>query len=112
MRERALGDALRIFLDTETSPSVWSYRLTGRTGRSKKGVISSLDELAAVLRHHGALLADLPWTELPTFGGPAPLHTSGVWSWDERRLLVGAEPSSLQLIPRDSPDVAWTRSPT
>ena len=28
-------------------------------------------------------------TRLPTFGGPAPRSTDGVWSWDATRLLVG-----------------------
>jgi len=26
--------------------------------------------------------------DLPTFGGPDPADTSGIWSWDETRLLL------------------------
>jgi hypothetical protein len=28
-------------------------------------------------------------TQLPTFGGPAPEDTTGVWSWNEDELLTG-----------------------
>ena len=29
-------------------------------------------------------------TDLPTFGGPEPTNTYGIWSWDTDRLLVFA----------------------
>ncbi|AGC43319.1 hypothetical protein MYSTI_01990 [Myxococcus stipitatus DSM 14675] len=98
--------ALHIFLgpdDPEAQPRAWSYRVTSAEGVSETGPLSSLDALAEVLQRHGALLADLPWTELPTFGGAAPSPTDGVWSWDERRLLVGVRPDLLELIARDGP---------
>lgn len=29
------------------------------------------------------------WSSLPTFGGDAPADTTGIWSWDRDRVLVG-----------------------
>lgn len=67
----------------------------------------TLDELAAALN----ALADhdpevreavedrLDMTSLPTFGGPEPADTTGVWSWDETRLLVGAS-QPFRMVPR------------
>ncbi|MCY1079115.1 hypothetical protein [Archangium lansingense] len=100
-----MTDGLRIFLDTTTTPSGWVYRLTGGGRQFESGAITSLDALSDVLSRHGAHLTDVPWTELPTFGGPPPPRTDGVWSWDERRLLVGPRPDSLQLHPRDGQTV-------
>jgi|WetSurMetagenome_2_1015567.scaffolds.fasta_scaffold1661089_1 hypothetical protein len=39
-------------------------------------------------------------TSLPTFGGSEPSDTTGVWSWDEKNLLVGTCRSDLEIIPR------------
>jgi hypothetical protein len=35
--------------------------------------------------------------QLPVFGGSEPESTSGVWSWDETRLLVGTCASDLRM---------------
>lgn len=43
----------------------------------------------------------LDWTALPTFGGAEPRDTSGVWSWDEGRLLVGTCGSDLRIVSRN-----------
>lgn len=40
------------------------------------------------------------WTSLPTFGGDEPADTTGVWSWDADRLLVGEGRADLQIVPR------------
>ncbi|QSQ18757.1 hypothetical protein JY651_25700 [Pyxidicoccus parkwayensis] len=109
MKEHSLDGALSIFLDTEATPPTWRYHVTNRGRLSEAGAISSLDVLAEVLGRHGGLLTDLPWTELPTFGGPAPACTDGVWSWDERRLLMGTSADSLALLPRDGSDAARAR---
>lgn len=55
----------------------------------------------------------IDWTSLPTFGGPEPASTLGVWSWDADRLLVSSAPlaglehgnalrgaQSLRIVPR------------
>lgn len=112
MSTHGVDGALRIFLDTQATPRAWGYRLTGHGPGPEAGVIDSLDALADVLSRHGELLADLPWTELPTFGGPPPPHTTDVWSWDARRMLVGTRPGLLRLIPRDSPDVPRRNLPS
>jgi len=39
-------------------------------------------------------------TSLPTYGGTEPRNTSGVWSWDAARLLVGTCASDMRLVPR------------
>jgi hypothetical protein len=78
----------------------WSYRVVFPGGVSESGPVRSLDDLAAVFQRWGHGLTDLPWTELPTFGGPAPRHTGGVWSWDAKRLLQGDSPGTATLVPR------------
>ena len=40
------------------------------------------------------------WSELPTFGGPDPADTTGVWSWDATRLLIGPGRDDLLIVPR------------
>lgn len=47
---------------------------------------------------------ELDMTSLPTFGGPEPADTQGVWSWDEERLLVGSCPSDVMLEWRTEPE--------
>jgi hypothetical protein len=63
---------------------------------------ASLDALLAVLREHGADLPEREWTRLPTFGGEEPRSTSGVWSWDESRMLVGTCASDVRIVARCS----------
>lgn len=43
---------------------------------------------------------DLDWTSLPTFGGVEPADTSGIWSWDETRILWGACADELEIVDR------------
>jgi len=45
-------------------------------------------------------LAELDLSDLPTYGGPAPNDTLGIYSWDETRLLIRADDGSWQLIKR------------
>lgn len=42
---------------------------------------------------------DLDWTSLPSFGGPEPNDTSGVWSWDQTHLIIGSPPD-LECVSR------------
>ena len=60
---------------------------------------------------HAALTGDDPgaldrhgeWrTDLPTFGGAEPADTSGVWSWDETRLLEGTCAADLEIVDREA----------
>ncbi|AEI64806.1 hypothetical protein [Corallococcus macrosporus] len=112
MRTLGGNGALRIFLAPQASHRVWSYSLTDHGLAPETGAIDSLDTLAELLARHGGLLTDLPWTELPTFGGPPPPDTTDVWSWDARRLLVGTRPDLLRLVPRDSPAVPRRNLPS
>jgi hypothetical protein len=74
----------------------------------------SLEELLAILREIDAECGEseidpaaaYDATSLPTFGGSAPNDTSGVWSWDEKSLLVGAcvHDMRIQKRPEFCPD--------
>ena len=76
-------------------------------------VAESLDDLLALIKS-GAIrdstshnITDEPgvvWAnfgELPRFGGEGPSDTECVWSWDERRLLVGTCPDDMEIVPRE-----------
>ena len=45
---------------------------------------------------------ELDMTSLPTFGGTEPADTTGIWSWDATRLLVGAGGDDLEIVDRVS----------
>ena len=47
-------------------------------------------------------------SELPTFGGPYPADTSGIYSWDPTRLLV-ADGSAWELVERQPERLARAR---
>jgi hypothetical protein len=74
----------------------------------------SLEELLAILREieaecRGSEMdpaAVYDATSLPTFGGDAPNDTSGIWSWDEKALLVGTcvDDMRIQKRPEACPD--------
>jgi len=42
--------------------------------------------------------------DLPTFGGPEPKDTAGIWSWDLGRLLVGSSLDDLRIVSREEWD--------
>ena len=44
---------------------------------------------------------DLKWDDLPTFGGEEPEDTTGIWSWDEKNVLVGECAYDLEIITRE-----------
>lgn len=45
---------------------------------------------------------EIDWSSLPVFGGDEPSDTWGVWSWDERFLLVGSCADDLRMEPREA----------
>jgi hypothetical protein len=59
---------------------------------------TDLESLLAVLRTYE--LRERRWTNLPTFGGAEPRDTTGVWSWDATRLLVGTCAADLRIVAR------------
>jgi hypothetical protein len=59
---------------------------------------NTLESLLAYLRTELGQSAD--WDCLPTFGGPAPEDTCGVWSWDAHRILRGDCAANLEIVPR------------
>lgn len=51
---------------------------------------TNLEELlAAIDGLTSGAARDRLLTGLPTFGGPEPSDTAAIWSWDERRLIIG-----------------------
>jgi hypothetical protein len=59
---------------------------------------TTLESLLTYLKTENGGLAD--WACLPTFGGPAPEDTCGVWSWDATRVLRGDCAANLEIVPR------------
>lgn len=45
--------------------------------------------------------SEIDLTDLPTFGGPEPLSTSCVWSWDAGRVLVGTCCADMRIRARE-----------
>jgi hypothetical protein len=41
-------------------------------------------------------------TDLPTYGGDEPANTSGIWSWDADRLLIGTCAGDMRIVARDA----------
>lgn len=65
---------------------------------------ANLDDLFAALRAWNASGADLDeagfdMTALPVFGDE-PTNTSGVWSWDADRIIVGASLDEIRIEAR------------
>lgn len=66
------------------------------------GDVSEWEAHRATPPWQGAPMAhgELDMTSLPTFGGMEPADTSGVWSWDSTRLLVGDGSDDLEIVSR------------
>lgn len=59
--------------------------------------ITNLEELLDYVR----TTQGVDMTSLPTFGGPEPEDTVGIWSWDATRLLVGEGMADLRIVARE-----------
>jgi hypothetical protein len=90
-------------------PMDWKERIMGAT---------SLDELCEAINQAveevgpGAEQVGIHWTgtcgmrendlsSLPTFGGPEPDTTCGIFSWDSTRLMVPGNGGHFELIQRN-----------
>ena len=90
------GATLTVYYDTsDPQDEGWAWRCGGDSGR-----IDDFTDLATVLREHSPDDLD----GLLTFGGAEPDDT-GVWSWDETSLLVGACIRDLKIVNRPRSDV-------
>ena len=76
--------------------------------------VQNLDEpeYGSTLNAYGLSMAGLP-----TFGGEEPRNTMDVWSWDERRVMVGdAAPFVIEERNPEAwlgtPDLSWPRRST
>ena len=58
------------------------------TSQDQINACTTLNELLTVLQNMEDS-RDVDMTSLPTFGGDEPDDTSGVWSWDADRKIIG-----------------------
>ena len=67
--------------------------------------IATLDELLACLKTDDPRLPhigdEIDWSALPTFSDRVPTDTTGVWSYDDTRVLVGDSPETWCLEDRE-----------
>ncbi len=74
--------------------------------RNLRRLAPTLDALLALLRSPTATDSDAPvltdreMTSLPTYGGRAVVHTSGIWSWDARRRIEGTCAYDFRIVER------------
>lgn len=66
--------------------------------------VKNLDELFELMKRDDPKLGD--WSSLPNFGGDQPLDTSEIWSWDEKRLIVGTCSSDIEIVERPEVKIA------
>lgn len=59
----------------------------------------TLDELYEMMKNDDPNLPE--WDSLPTFGGPDIDNTTGIWSWDETRKIVGTCSDDIKIVDRD-----------
>lgn len=59
---------------------------------------ATLEQLLTAVR--AGQYNDEQMVELPSFGGDEPASTSGVWSWDATRLMIGTCASDMKLVAR------------
>ena len=59
---------------------------------------AGLEDLLAAMRQADPALGNT--TDLPVFGGAGPDDTTGVWSWDEGRLIVGTCSDDFRIVSR------------
>ncbi len=63
----------------------------------------NLNELFQMMKSEDQILNELyhDWSSLPTFGGDEPKSTIGIWSWDEKNMIIGTCANDIQMVPRD-----------
>ena len=59
------------------------------------------EEVGFKINEMGLETPEYDWTKLPSFGGEEPEDTTGVWSWDEKNVLVGESAYDLEIVSRD-----------
>jgi hypothetical protein len=59
----------------------------------------TLDELYEMMKKDDPSLPG--WDSLPLFGGDEPESTNQVWSWDEKRLIVGSCSDDIRIVTRE-----------
>ena len=84
--------------------------ITPETVREAIRSATTLRDLTEALRATRRLAPEdqdqIDWSDLPNFGGPAPVNTAGVWSWDNGHLLVGTCADDLEIVERVGPEAA------
>jgi hypothetical protein len=59
----------------------------------------TLEELLKMMKRNDEAI--LEWDSLPTFGGVEPDSTLGVWSWDEKNMIVGTCANDVEIVDRN-----------
>ena len=88
------------FNRTEKTNSVGNFKALAQSFEP----ITNLDDLykKMLIDHPSTLDRYGSWSsDLPNFGGEEPDDTDGVWSWDEKRLIIGSFAGDLAIITRE-----------
>jgi len=88
------------FNRTEKTNSVGNFKALAQSFEP----IKSLDDLykKMLVDHPSTVGRDGMWSsDLPNFGGEDLAGNDGVWSWDEKRLIIGSFTGDLAIITRE-----------
>lgn len=89
--------------DIEEINGDWGYNAASLKDALGFTMPTSLEGLQSAMENNEPCILDHhdQWSaNLPTFGGEAPKDTTGIWSWDETRLLIGTCADDLEIVDR------------
>ena len=96
---------LPVFFGEPNSPDSYQSETIRIAVNDLQDLLELLKEAEAELSDPDAIGDDVvqraDLCSLPTYGGEWPADTLGVWSWDERRLLVGTCIDDMKLVTRE-----------
>lgn len=82
-------------METKQATGLYTERTEMKNLHALRDAMKSNDP--RVMDKHGQWRSDLP-----TYGGPEPTVTAGVWSWDQSNVLIGDCASELTIERRGS----------
>ena len=97
-------------IDFEAIKEAFNRTKTATSFEAFKRLAQSFEPIADLDDLYKKMLIDHPSTldrygswssDLPNFGGEEPDDTDGVWSWDEKRLIIGSFAGDLAIITRE-----------
>lgn len=86
----------------ESSPA-YRYRSAWTLADKREIALAlpTLDDLLDAVKQTEGLSYDDNFDGMPNFGGAEPDDTTGIWSWDATRLLVGTCAADMEIVPRE-----------